>query len=604
MSERSAPGMRAAAVHAAALLWRAAPVHAAGYLAVSLAGALVPVAVAWMTKLTLDRLASPGAVGAVLGLAAGLAAAGLLGSATPQSGQYLRAEIDRRGGLLAKDELFAAVERYAGLARFEDPAFLDRLRLAQQSAQNPGYLLDAMFSVGRGALALIGFAGSLTVVSPWLTVAVLLASLPAFVVELRLARQRAAMAWDVEPVHRLEFAYTMLLSTVEAAKEIRLLAAGPWLRGRMIGQLRRANAAQRAMDRRELGQQTGLALLGAVVSGGGLVWVILGAAGGRLTVGDVSMFVAAVAGVQSAVDGLVQGIAMSHQRLLVFGHYLAVAGAGPDLPEPAAPRELPRLSRGIELRDVWFRYGDDHPWVLRGVDLVIPYGQAVALVGRNGSGKSTLVKLLCRFYDPSRGAILWDGVDIRDVPVAELRQRVGAVFQDFMTYDLSALDNIAIGDLSALDDPGRIEAAARRAGVHDVLAALPEGYRTPLTRTFFSETEREGVALSGGQWQRVALARAFLRADRDLMILDEPSAGLDAEAEHDVHTMLRRIRGSRSSLLISHRLGAVRDADLIVVLADGMVAERGRHDELLAAEGTYAHLFALQAAGYAGEPVT
>jgi ATP-binding cassette subfamily B protein len=232
---------------------------------------------------------------------------------------------------------------------------------------------------------------------------------------------------------------------------------------------------------------------------------------------------------------------------------------------------------------------------------------AVALVGRNGSGKSTLVKLLCRFYDPTRGVIRWDGTDIRDVPVDELRARIGAVFQDYMSYDFSAEDNIAVGDLTSMGEADRIALAARRAGMHDTVTALPRGYQTLLTRAFVSQSDKDdpqtGVVLSGGQWQRLALARAFLRDERDLMILDEPSAGLDAEAEHDVHTRLREIRSGRTSLLISHRLGAVRDADLIIVLADGVVGEQGSHAELLAAEGVYARLFTLQAAGYRGDPV-
>jgi ATP-binding cassette subfamily B protein len=241
--------------------------------------------------------------------------------------------------------------------------------------------------------------------------------------------------------------------------------------------------------------------------------------------------------------------------------------------------------------------------VLRGVNLTIPCGQTIALVGRNGGGKSTLVKLLCRFYDPTRGEIRWDGVDLREVPPEELRSRIGAVFQDFVPYELTAADNIAVGDLPAAGDPERLAGAARDAGVHDTIAALPLGYRTLLSRAFATGSG-DGVPLSGGQWQRVALARAFLRRERDLMILDEPSAGLDPEAEHQVHSHLRALRAGRTSLVVSHRLGAVRDADRIVVLAGGVVAEQGTHAELVAAGGGYAHLFARQAAGYLDDPVT
>jgi ATP-binding cassette subfamily B protein len=267
---------------------------------------------------------------------------------------------------------------------------------------------------------------------------------------------------------------------------------------------------------------------------------------------------------------------------------------------------LPVLKRGIEFRDVWFRYGTEQPWVLAGLDLTIRHGSATALVGLNGAGKSTVVKLLCRLYDPDRGAILFDGVDLRDVAIEELRERIGAVFQDYMEYELTAAENVAVGDLSARDDPDRLVAAASRAGIHEKLAALPAGYDTMLSRTFMTESDAAedlpGVLLSGGQWQRVALARAFLREGRDLLILDEPSAGLDAQAEHEIHTRLRAHRRNRTSLLISHRLGTIRDADRILVLAGGRLVEDGTHAALIAAGGEYARLFALQADGYQDEP--
>ncbi|MFG1943266.1 ABC transporter ATP-binding protein [Nonomuraea sp. NPDC048826] len=591
------------AAEAARLAWRSAPRQLAGVSAATLAGGVVPVAAAWLTKAVLDRIVAPGPTGVVVGLAVGLACAGVVGAVLPLLGQYLQGEAERRVGLRAQDELFGALERYTGLRRFEDPAFLDRLRLAQHSAQSPGQIIAAMLSLARDSVTLIGFVVSLALISPVFTAVVLLSAIPALVVELRVSRRRADMMLRIEPAERWQFFYSGLLSSAEAAKEVRLFGLGPFLRGRMNAQLGAADAARRAMDRKELAAQGALVLLAAAVSGGGLVWLLAGAAQGRFTVGDVSIFIAAVAGVQGALGGSVNATASAHRLLLLFGHYTAIVRSGPDLPEPAAPRALPPLRHGIELRDVWFRYSDEHPWVLRGVSLLIPHGRSVAIVGRNGAGKSTLVKLLCRFYDPTRGAILWDGVDIRDVPAAELRARIGAAFQDFVAYDFSAADNVAVGDLAAVDSPARIEEAARRAGVHDVLAGLPHGYDTLLTRTFAATSAEEdpqaGTMLSGGQWQRVALARAFLRGDRDLMILDEPSAGLDAEAEHDIHTRLRRLRAGGTTLLISHRLGTVRDADLIVGLAGGRIVEQGGHDSLMRAGGPYARMFALQAAGYA-----
>ncbi|GAA3453581.1 ABC transporter ATP-binding protein [Dactylosporangium matsuzakiense] len=607
------PGARAlfgAAGRAAGMVWQAARAHVVAYVAAVVVTAAIPVAVAWLTREVLDRVSRPDRTGAgLLELALALAAAGGALVVATQAGEYLRGEVDRRAALRGKDELFAAVGAIPGLAPFEDPAFLDRLRLGELSAGHPGRLVDTALSTIRSTLTVAGFVGSLALISPIFTTIVLASAIPALLIEVRLSRQRAGMLWRIGPVERRRMFYSTLLSTVDAAKEIRLFDLGGFLRGRMLAEQRTADAARRRMDRREVLVQGGLAGSAAVVAGAGLVWAILAAGDGRLGVGDVAMFIAAMAGVQASLGTVVGAGVMAYEHLLTFHHFVTVVTAAPDLPVPAAPRPLPALRRGIELRDVWFRYSPDHPWVLRGVDLTIPVGQTVALVGRNGGGKSTLVKLLCRFYDPTRGSIRWDGVDIRDVPPAQLRSRIGAVFQDFVSYDLSATENIAVGDLAVADEH-RIAEAARDAGVHDTIAALPRGYDTMLSRSFKAtaadDDDREaaaGVLLSGGQWQRVALARAFLRRDRDLLILDEPSAGLDPEAEHQVHSHLRTLRAGRTSLLISHRLGAVRDADRIVVLAGGVVAEDGRHSELVAAGGGYAQLFARQAAGYRDEGV-
>ncbi|GAB3805026.1 hypothetical protein GCM10027605_30220 [Micromonospora zhanjiangensis] len=211
------------------------------------------------------------------------------------------------------------------------------------------------------------------------------------------------------------------------------------------------------------------------------------------------------------------------------------------------------------------------------------------------------MKLLCRFYDPQRGSIRWNGVDLRDLNPAQLRERVTALFQDYMAYDLSAAENIGLGDPARLANRRAIRQAARNAGVDEALDALPRGFDTLLSRSFLdteAENPTEGVPLSGGQWQRVALARAVLRSDRDLLIMDEPSASLDPEAEYDIHQRLKRHRSGRTSVLISHRLGALRDADRIAVLDQGQIVELGTHDHLIGQGGCYAHLFGIQSSGY------
>ncbi len=609
----SRPGPQSAAL-ALGVTWTAAPLVLLGSLTVSVLTGVLPVVVAWLTKLVLDRVvAAEVRLDELTLLASGLAVAGVTIALLGEAGRYLSGELARRVTVLTRDRLYLATGRLGGLARLEEPAYRDRLHLAQQhSYSGPGVILDSTVGGIQALLTALGFLATLTAVSVPVAGVVVLAAIPTLVAELKLSKRRAAVLTGLSPTERREFFYMQLMTGLDAAKEIRLLGLGRLFRHRMLAELGKANAQRRRTDLRELGVQGVLGALGAVVAGGGLIWAVLAAGRGQLTVGDIAVFVAAVAGVQGSLTSLLGRLGAAHNALLLFEHYRTVTSEEPDLIEPPEPKPVLPLRHGIEFRDVWFRYSEDHPWVLRGVNLFIPCGRSMALVGHNGAGKSTLVKLLCRFYDPTRGSVLWDGVDLRDLPVGELRQRLGAVFQDFMTYEMSVAENIAVGDVDdtdnteELDSVGqdRIEAAARRAGIHETLTRLPRGYRTLLSRGFVSEGDKDdpetGVLLSGGQWQRVALARAFLRDQRDLLILDEPTSGLDAEAEHEIHTSLAEHRAGRTSVLISHRLGSVRAADRIAVLVDGRVAELGTHAELVSSNGTYSRLFRLQAKGYTG----
>ncbi|MEU7089231.1 ABC transporter ATP-binding protein [Streptomyces achromogenes] len=599
----SPPARRSGLLLAARLAAGAAPVACVLYGVLSLASGLLTVVAAWLTRSVLDNLGPDAGMSALLAPALGLTLVGAVAALLPHVCRYLSAEVDRRTALRADARLFTKAAAFPGLSRFEDPDFLDRLRLARQGGGRvPAQVMNAALGLARSAITVTGFLGSLLVLNPVLTVLVAAAGVPTLCAEIALSRRRAGVAWRIGPTERREWFYGGLLTDAEAAKEVRLFAIGGFLRDRMLAERRTADAARRAVDRREVAVQSGLGLLAALMTGGSLLWAVRETYRGELSAGDVTLLVAAIAGTQSAFAALAHEAARAGESLLIFGHYRYVIEAPPDLELAPDPRPLPALRRGIELRDVWFRYSERHPWVLKGVDLTIPHGSCTALVGLNGAGKTTLVKLLCRFYDPTRGVILWDGVDLREVDPAELRDRITAVFQDFVQYDLTAAENIALGDLGALDDEERIVSAARRAGAHDTLQELPKGYQTPLTRSFFMEKDKDdpesGVLLSGGQSQRLALARAFLRGTRDLMILDEPSARLDAEAESEIHASITRHRRGRTSVLISHRMGSLRNADVIVVLSGGRIVERGDHARLLAVGGEYARLFALQATGY------
>ncbi len=588
---------------AAALAFRSASAQLRLLSVVALVAAVLPVAVTWLTKLVIDSVTGGTAMDLLAPMAIALATLGALTATLAQTTQYLSAEAQRRISRAAKDRLYQAVNRFPGLGRFEDPRFLNQLRLAEAADSAPAQLTIATMQLVKNVITALGLFGSLYVISPLIAGIVLVAALPTLLAELALAKRRVNTTMRLSPDERRELFYQMLLSDERASKEIRLFGTGDFLRGRMMRTISGIHAARRALDRRELFVQSGLELFAAVVAGTGLVWAILAAGRGELTAGDIAMFIAAVAGVQIAVAGIVSLLAQMNEQLMIFNHYTVVVGAPPEMPVAEHPVATPKLRRGIVLDDVWFRYGDDLPWVLRGVSLTIPYGMAVGLAGKNGAGKSTIVKLLCRMYDPTKGRITWDGVDLRDLDPARLRDRIGAVFQDFMSYDLTAEENIALGDLTALADPDRITAAAAHADIHDVVENLPSGYRTMLSRAFADDdgSDGTGVVLSGGQWQRLALARAFLRADADLLILDEPNAGLDPEAEAELHSRISTLRAGSTSVLISHRLGTLRDADLIVVLGDGAITETGTHTSLLASDGTYARLFTTQAKGYQSE---
>ncbi|MGW4961748.1 ABC transporter ATP-binding protein [Nonomuraea sp. NPDC004186] len=586
----------------ALLCWRAGPVLAVCQLVATVLAGLLPSATVWATKTLVDGLAT-GRPERVLTPVAGLVVLGLVAGVLPQLTGYLRGETDRRLDLLLQDRLYTRVNTFHGLSRFENPVFLDELRMAAQATGNAmGPITSGLFDLGRNVIALTGLLVALAVLSPLMAGLVALAALPVLAARMSLEKRRIKMIAGQSAAARRQIFYSSLITDVEAAKEVRLFGLGDFLKRRVLGELAVLQSGERRLDRREALTQSALAALSAAVSGAGLLWAVYSALDGRLTLGDVTAFAAAVAGTQAALTATVDNAANARQALLLFAHHERVMSLPGDLPTPGEPEPLPALRRGIELHDVWFRYDDSHPWVLRGVDLTIPHGASVALVGLNGAGKSTLIKLLCRFYDPSRGAILWDGIDIRDVPPAELRARMGVLFQDYMSYDLTAAENIGVGEVEAMSDRARLRTAAELAGAHETVQALPRGYDTMLSRVFFGPEDDDdpqaGVTLSGGQWQRLALARALVRERRDLLILDEPSSGLDAQAEYEVHRRLREHRADNTSLLVSHRLGAVRDADLIVVLGDGRIVERGTHDELIALGGRYAHLFATQASGY------
>lgn len=584
---------------ALALGWRAGPGTLVARVALALlaAGALPLAAV--LSKLLVDELAkgTQAQAGTVTLLAVLGALVGVLVVLLNQLAGYLATRHEAAVTLRAEDNLFGRVCEFTGLRYFEDPEFQNRLLFAENSAaQGPASAVTFAQNVVRSIATLLGFLGIVAVIWPVMAVLLVAAAVPGLVAELRLAARSAGDTRRSATLERRRLFYRTLLTDDAAAKEVRLYGLGRFLRTRQLRALRGSQQIMVRLARRTAAVQSVLSVLAAGIAGLGTVVVAGRVTTGQLTPGDVLLFVAAVGGMQNALAQLVGEIGEASRSLRLFQGYLEVMGAPPDLDSGGAP--VPQLRHELRFDGVWFRYGDAGPWVLRGVNFVVPAGTSLGLVGVNGAGKSTLIKLVCRFYDPDRGRILWDGVDLRTFDPALLRARLAATFQDFMAYQLSAAENIGVGDLAGAE-PDRIKQAARLAGVDTAISALPKGYDTMLSRMFVSESNADaGALLSGGQWQRVAIARSLMRGDADLLILDEPSSNLDAAAEHEVHLMLRRFRRGRTSLLISHRLGSIREADQIVVLDGGVITERGDHETLLRSGGTYARLFNTQAEGY------
>ncbi|WP_264029236.1 ABC transporter ATP-binding protein [Cellulosimicrobium sp. SH8] len=634
------PGRWRALGVAVRLYHRAAPGTVAARAATIAAAGLVPVAAAWLTKELVDGVGSGLTTRAVVLLAVGLAVTGALGAVLAHVARYLDQEIGRRVGLHMQTTLFGAVVRPTGIAQLEDPAYHDRLQLARLAGESgPLLLTAALVTVVQSLVTASAFVVSLVVLSPVAAVLVLASAVPALVAQLRLGRLRSSTTALTSPRSRRRLFYVTLLTDLRAAKEIRLFGLGEHFRRRMLDEVGSVHDAERRVDRVTVRTETLLALVTAAVSGAVLVHAVVRISRGAGSVGDLALLVAALGAVQASVAAVVGQLAVADEALVLVARYTEVVEGAPDVaavPGPVADAvaEVPEAAEPagpgtIRLEDVWFRYGDDAPWVLRALDLEIPAGACVALVGANGAGKSTVVKLLCRLYEPTRGRITWDGVDVATIDPAALRARVATVFQDFVCYELSARENVALGDLDRAARPGAVEEAAATAGVGGVLAALPRGYDTMLTRAFaglptrpgatapdrtgsgtdetgtdgtgaggLDDVGAAGVVLSGGQWQRVAVARALLREDARLLVLDEPSSGLDPRAEADLHATLRTVGRGRSRLLVAHRLSTVRDADRIVVLDQGAVLESGTHDALMAHDGEYAALFRSQAEGY------
>ncbi|TMA17811.1 MAG: ABC transporter ATP-binding protein, partial [Deltaproteobacteria bacterium] len=386
-----------------------------------------------------------------------------------------------------------------------------------------------------------------------------------------------------------------ILTRDSHVKEVKLFNLGPLVLQRYRALFEKFYAEDRSLALRKGVAGLALGLLSLIAFYGAYAFMAVRAALGAITLGDLTLYLSVFRQGQTSIQSALASVGSLYEDGLFMSNLFAYLdiGTGGELPRREPPLSAPHArSQEIEFRDVSFRYPGTEKWVLRGVSLKLVAGEKMALVGENGAGKSTLIKLLMRLYDPSEGAIFYGGVDLRDMDARDLRDRIGVLFQDFVRYQWTARENVGVGWVPSLDDRARIERAVDDGGARSLIEQLPQKLDTMLGGWF-----EEGHELSGGQWQKIALARAFMR-DSEVLVLDEPTAALDAEAEHELFVKLQQLAAERTAILISHRFSTVRRADRIAVIREGRVEELGTHAELLAHNGRYAHLFRLQASGY------
>ena len=582
------------------LVWRSSRTGTLALLALTLVSALFPLAIAYVGKAIVDAVVARSADRALrlvlleLGLVAGQTAItralglvrGLLGA---------RLSIDINVAILDKALTLP-------LAGFEDAELYDKLTRARREASSrPLSVVTETFQLVQNTITLVGYAYLLYRWSGLALVALVAAAIPATVVEMKFSAAAFRIRnWRSPETRRMSY-LEYVLANDDHAKEVKAFGLGPVLldRYRALGEA--FYAEDRKLAVRRAAWAFALSLLATGAFYGAYVAMALAAARGALSLGDMVRYVAAFRQGQQAFQAILTAVGGMYEDNLYMSNLFAYLSfevtppqAAPALgAEAEAAREPRSAEAGIRFEGVGFRYPGQEKWALSKIDLFVPAGESLALVGHNGAGKTTFIKLLTRLYEPTEGRILLDGRDLRDWEAEALRRRVGVVFQDFNQYQLKLRDNVGLGSVDHREDEDRIKRAAARGGADEIIEGVPGGLDAQLGRWF-----KEGVELSGGQWQKIALSRAFMREEADILVLDEPTAALDAEAEHAVFERFRALSEGRTSILISHRFPTVRMADRIVVIEGGRLLEQGTHEELCALGGRYAELFTLQAKGY------
>lgn len=582
---------RSLLARAFSLVWSTSRPLTLALMSLTLVAGTLPAAVAWVGAHIVDAVvARDGARVLEWVLLEGVLVALLAGAQRGLSfcQSLLRAQLGQRVNVMILEKALTL-----SLAQFEDAEFYDKLTRARREASSrPLSLVMKAFGLVQNLISLASFAVLLIKFSPWAVAILLLAGLPAFIAETKFSGDAFRLFKWRSPETRMQLYLETVLAREDHAKEVKLYGLGERLLSRYRDIFNRLYREDRALTLRRDSWGFALGMIGTAAFYGAYAWIALEAVAARITLGQMTMYLMLFRQGQSAVSAGLSAIGGMYEDRL----YLSTLYEYLETPVAAVRGGLkqgPHPGDGLRFEQVSFTYPGATEPALRDVSLHLPPGASLALVGENGSGKTTLIKLLARLYEPTAGRILLDGLDLRDWDEASLRARIGVIFQDFARYQMLVGENIGAGDEPAFEDEARWREAAAKGRAAEFVADLPAGYRTQLGKWF-----KEGRELSGGQWQKIALSRAFMRTQADILVLDEPTAAMDAKAEAEVFAHFRELARGRMAILISHRFSTVRMADEIAVIAEGRIVERGSHAELMARDGRYATLFTLQAQGY------
>jgi ATP-binding cassette subfamily B protein len=579
------------------IVWESGPLVVSLGLVFRLISSLLPLAALWITKLIVDGIVQVAsshqpAKPLLWWLVAAEFAIAILGGILGRTIDYLDALLADK---YTRHISIRVMKHAAGLdlTAYEDPVFYDRLERARVQATDRLGMIQSIGRLVQQVITAASLSVSILLFSPWLLLLLIVGILPAFLGESHFAFLGYARNFRQTPVRR-ELDYLRVLGgSREAAKELKLFGLKDFLVERftrLSDQLYRENVD---LARRRLIAGSFLSMIGTAGYYSAYVYVIWRTATGSLTIGKMIFLTGAIMQASGNIQQIFSTLSSIADQALFLTDLLAFFAMQPTICSKAHALPAPRpIVLGFEFRKVSFRYPGTSRLVLNGLDFHLRAGERVALIGENGEGKTTLVKLMTRLYDPVEGQVLLDGVDLREYNLEDLYREIGVIFQDFMRYEMTARENIAVGRIDELNNLPLLKAAADKSMADEVIERLPRDYEQMLGRRFES-----GVDLSGGEWQKLALARAYLR-DAQVLILDEPTAALDARSEFEVFQRFADLTAGKSALFISHRFSTVRMADRIVVLQNGRIAEDGSHEKLLSFGGRYAEMFEMQAATY------